>query len=106
MAYRFKRRSRFEVMYQILSLCRTFQPKTYIMFKCNLSYELLQKYLEILVDGNLLEIVRKGKDREYYRTTDCGERFINEYEKLKSILEEAKRENNIRETRSVFTIPE
>lgn len=104
MTNRFKRRSRFEVMYQILSLCRTYQPKTYIMFQCNLSYELLQKYLETLVDGNLLKIVRNNKDKEYFQTTEYGERFINEYEKLKSILEEARREITMRESRSIIAI--
>ena len=85
------RRSRLEVMYRIVSLCLTSQQKTGIMYKCNLSYEQLQKYLDFLVDSNLLKILRRDDGKEYYRATVYGERFVSEYEKLKSILEEAKK---------------
>jgi len=77
-------------MYRIISLCLTLQQKTGIMYKCNLSYEQLQKYLEFLVDNNLLEILRKD-GKEYYQATGYGEKFVCEYEKLKNILEEARR---------------
>jgi len=88
---RFMRRSRLEVMYQIISLCLTSQQKTGIMYKCNLSYEQLQKYLGFLVDSNLLEILRREDGKEYYQATAYGEKFVSEYEKLKNIIEEAKR---------------
>ena len=95
MTGKFRRRSRFEVMYQILSLCKTLQQKTYIMFKCNLSYSLLQKYLEILVSANMLKILRKEKSKEYYIVTDRGERFMAEYEKLQEMLRESGKKTEI-----------
>lgn len=82
------RRSRLDILYQILLLCREPQQKTWIMFKCNLNHELLHKCLNFLVSNNLLKISSEN-DKKYYRTTEHGEKFISEYEKLKNILNEA-----------------
>lgn len=86
----FERRSRLDVLYQILLLCREPQQKTQIMFKCNLSYKLLCKYIDFLVSGNLLRILNEV-DKKYYQTTEHGEEFISEYEKLKNILNKTAR---------------
>ena len=86
----FERRNRLDVLYQILLLCKEPQQKTQIMFKCNLSYKLLCKYMNFLVNSNLLKILNEG-DKKYYQTTEHGEEFISEYEKLKNILDKAAR---------------
>lgn len=86
----FIKRSRFEVIYQILSFCQNPRQKTHILYRCNLSYEQLKKYMEFLVTGNLLK--KTENDRELYQATQHGEKFIGEYERLRRILEEAKKE--------------
>ncbi|MEO0250926.1 MAG: winged helix-turn-helix domain-containing protein [candidate division WOR-3 bacterium] len=78
----FLRRNNLDVMYEILSFCRKERQKTRIMYKCNLSYELLKKYIGFLVSRDLLE---KSRDK-YYRTTMQGLDFLNEYERVRNML--------------------
>jgi len=83
MSKTFSRRGRFEIINEVLSLCCTPTQKTHILYKCNLSYEQLKKYLDFLVSNNLLaSFERDGKD--FYQITENGKRFIEEHERLKS----------------------
>ncbi|MBS7634661.1 hypothetical protein KEJ34_04080 [Candidatus Bathyarchaeota archaeon] len=82
----FTRRGRLDVLYEILLFCRKPQHKTQIMFSCNLSYELLKKYLDFLVSNNLLRVFEDEESKRYYQTTDHGKRFISEYESIKRVL--------------------
>jgi len=85
MAKTFLRRGRFEIINEILLLCRTPTRKTRILYKCNLSYEQLKKYLDFLVSNNLLKsFERDGKD--FYEITENGRRFIEEHERLSKFL--------------------
>ncbi|MEM1542507.1 MAG: winged helix-turn-helix domain-containing protein [Candidatus Bathyarchaeia archaeon] len=88
------RRSRLDILYQILVLCRKPQQKTWIMFECNLNHELLRKCLNFLVESNLLKILRED-NKKYYQTTENGEKFISEYDRMKKVLNEAARRREL-----------
>lgn len=88
------RRSRLDILYQILILCREPQQKTRIMFECNLNHELLCKCLNFLVDSNLLKVLRED-NKKYYQTTERGDKFISEYERMKKVLNEATRRREL-----------
>lgn len=91
----FARRSRFDILYEILLLCRRPQQKTGIMFKCNLSYDLLQTYTEFLVGADFLRVSEAENGKKYYYTTEKGENFIREYEELKDVLDAAEKRRSI-----------
>ena len=77
------RRSRLDIMYTILSLCQHGENrKTHIMYRCNLSYSQLQRYLEILTGLGLLK-----EDGGRYRITQKGESFLREFEDLRRLIE-------------------
>jgi len=79
----FARRSRFEIVYVILSFCgNAGAKKTRIMYQSNLSFKQLEKYLETLTGIGLL-----ARDKGVYRLTEKGERFLREFEGLKRLLE-------------------
>jgi len=82
----FLRRSRLEIMHSILSLClqgeRSSARKTHIMYKCNLSFKQLGKYLETMTDLGLLEV-----NRGSYSVTEKGKRFLEEFQGLKRLLQ-------------------
>ena len=82
----FSRRGRLEIIYNVLSLCLKPVQKTYIMYQVNLSYAQLKKYINYLVEANLLEL-KKNKQEELYIVTEKGQDLIGEYEKLLKILE-------------------
>ena len=76
------KRSTPEIMAEILSLCRTPQCKTKIMYKTCLSWEMLQRYLPQLESQGLLE-VHHSEIR--YATTPKGLRFVEKWRELEEI---------------------
>ena len=48
--------------------------KTHIMFQANLSFKLLQKYLEVAANAGFVQ-----PDNGTYQLTELGEKFLNEY---------------------------
>jgi len=83
----FVKRGRLEIIYEILSICRKPINKTSILYKCNLSFSQLQKYMEYLFSHNLLKSI-KEKQKEYYHVTDKGRTYMEEYEKLTDLFKE------------------
>jgi predicted transcriptional regulator len=81
-----KNRNAIEIMARILSLANPEAKVTHIMYGANLNHELLQKYLEVLMESGLL----KKEGNLYYRT-EKGTAFMIKYRELKSyIAKEAK----------------
>jgi len=81
----FSRRDRFEIIYRILRNCEIATQKTRIMYKSNLSYEQLQKYIKFLVSINLLEEIEKD-GKTFYQINESGKEFIDEYRSLMNML--------------------
>ena len=84
---RFAHRGRLEIMFNILSMCRANSNtrKTRIMYKSNLSYSQLQRYLAFLVSMGLLEKENVG-DAEFFKLTEKGDEFLKEYLQIKKLL--------------------
>ncbi len=82
----FVRRGHMEIMATILLLCRNGPiKKTPIMYRSNLSFKQLQKYLRFLIRTGFLEIKNvNGKD--FYQTTEKGQNFLEEFQKVKNLL--------------------
>jgi len=76
-------RSSFEIIAEILKTAKNGAKKTRIMYACGLSYNFVQKYLELLLETGLLEI-----ETSYY-TTDKGMGFLRNYQKLDLLLSTA-----------------
>jgi predicted transcriptional regulator len=57
------------------------------MYKTNLSYEQLQRYIGFLVNENLLKHI-ENKNKKLYQVTEHGEKFLGQYKKLIQILNE------------------
>jgi len=82
----FSKRGRLEIIYEILSVCRKPAKKTSILYRCNLSYNQLQKYLEYLMTQDLLSSPQ-SEPLKFYIITDKGKEFLDEYKRLDIILE-------------------
>jgi predicted transcriptional regulator len=80
-----KKRGRFQISHEILSLCQKPTVKTHIMHKCNLSYSNLHEYLKLLISNGLLSSF-DGKNGKVYQATHRGCRFIARYEQLRKLL--------------------
>jgi predicted transcriptional regulator len=85
-------RSRIEIVANILEIAKNGAGKTRIMYLGNLSFDLLEKYLDMLSTCGLLQ-QQNDPDRTYV-VTEKGQRFLEDYyelEKNSEVVESKKR---------------
>ena len=73
-------RSFFEIIAEILRVARNGAKKTRIMYSCNLSYRMTEKFLTYLLEADLLRIGNS------FHTTEKGLRFLKSYQTLELLL--------------------
>ncbi|MBE9593169.1 MAG: winged helix-turn-helix domain-containing protein [Proteobacteria bacterium] len=69
-----ERRSRMDIIADILSVAGEEAKKTHIVYRANLNFARVDEYLQYMVDKGLIE----KKSREY-KTTERGEEFLRTY---------------------------
>ncbi|MBI4336589.1 MAG: hypothetical protein HY683_01995, partial [Chloroflexi bacterium] len=79
------RRSSLQVVADILRIGGT---KTRMMYGANLSYAQTQKYLELLVNFQLLEEVRSPNGRTTYVPSERGKKFLVLIDSMETFLDE------------------
>jgi predicted transcriptional regulator len=72
-----KYRNRIEIIADICSIVRNGARKTQIMYKGNLSYKLLTRYLGEVIGAGLVCV---GEKANLYRLTEKGEAFLRHFE--------------------------
>jgi predicted transcriptional regulator len=80
-----KRRDRLYIIAEILEIAKGGSLKTQIMYRANLSFAQLNEYLSFLIKMKLLEI-KNENNKNTYRTTDKGEKYLEKYEDLANLL--------------------
>lgn len=70
-------RKKMDIIADILHIAETFVKKTQIMFRANLSYKVLQKYLAELTEASLISY---EDDKRCYILTNKGRKFLDIYE--------------------------
>ena len=93
-------RSRIQIAADILEIAKAGSRKTKIMYLGNLSFDLLQKYLDILLKHDLLE-VHRGPDTSYVATKK-GKQFLEDYYELRKHEEMAESRKHALETSLTF----
>jgi predicted transcriptional regulator len=78
-----KYRSRMDIAAAILEIAQGGAIKTRIMYRAFLSFPQLKEYLELLLDGGLLEYV--PEEKEYY-TTEKGKHFLKMYKEVGQMI--------------------
>ena len=80
-----------EIAAGILEIAKNGSRKTRIMYLGNLSFDLLQKYLDMLVNLGLLQM--RSEKEKIYVATEKGRRFLEDFNELQKHSEvvEAKR---------------
>jgi len=76
-------RGRLQIFAEILNFCQEPQVKTRVMYKTNISYKGLQKYLHQLLGFELLKVHHSV---ERYATTEKGHEFLNKWKALHKLL--------------------
>lgn len=89
------RRSKLEILINILeSIYRGRNKPTHIMYRANLSWNRMNKYLDFLLRHGLIEEVEKGDLREY-QITEKGKKIIWYFSKIKETMEISAIESNL-----------
>lgn len=81
------RRGEIEIMRDILEACLRGANKTKIVYRSNLNFSRLEKYLELLLNLGFISVVDEPERNVAYRTTDAGLNFINGCLKMQKNLE-------------------
>jgi predicted transcriptional regulator len=69
-----KNRDRVSIVAAILESANSGSRKTRIMFAANLSFSLLEKYLDVAMDSGFIRI-----EDSRYQLTECGREFLKQY---------------------------
>lgn len=79
-------------MARVLFVAKCPESKTHLMYGANLSFRQLEKYLEFLLDRDLLRVSEsESKNPKLYIITEKGLSFLKAYHELKEIIGEKKR---------------
>jgi predicted transcriptional regulator len=81
-----KKRNKLEVVHDILEVIRSKNGRikpTHIMYKSNLSYQMMEEYLTELIEKEFITEVN-GNNGKVYRITEKGLEYLN---KFKFIIE-------------------
>ena len=80
-----ERRDRLKIMAEIMEASKGSQLKTRIMYRVNLSFSQVNEYLSFLTEMGFLK-VNEVKGQKFYETTTKGERYIDNYMEMSSLL--------------------
>jgi len=98
-----KRRDRLYIMAEILEIALEGVLKTQVMYKANLSFAQLNEYLHLMLDLKLLEL-SESSQRNVYKTTPKGIRYLESYKKIRELLKKEEESSNPRNGSSVYLV--
>lgn len=84
-----KKRERLQVIHDILRVIRDNRNKvkpTHLLYKSNLSHQMMKDYLNELQEKGFIEQTKEGNNK-FFMLTDKGFNYLNEYQVVTSFLE-------------------
>lgn len=83
---KFKNRNRMEIVAKLLDIAKTATLKTHLMYKANLSYVMVNEYLDYLVDAGLIvEKPDRETNAKLFETTEKGMKYLEIYASLQNL---------------------
>jgi predicted transcriptional regulator len=74
------RRNDIDICADILTVARVGAKKTHLVYKANLNFQIVKKYLRRLSERNLISF-----ENGHYITTEDGVKFLDNYQEFSSI---------------------
>ena len=75
------RRDGIEICADLLRVARGGARKTQLVYRANLNFKVVKRYLSVLLRNGLLEV-----DPPFYSSTEKGEEFLRLFEKVRAIV--------------------
>jgi len=81
-------RGNFDIIADILDASHGGAKKTYLMYRCNLSFKQMKSYSHFLLGNGLLRMIFQAAESDcgLFELTDKGKEFIRAYKSLKALL--------------------
>jgi predicted transcriptional regulator len=76
-----ERRSKLEIIGEVLSVARNGARKTEIVYRTNLNFTRLASYIQYLEEKKFLET-----SDHIFKTTSKGEEFLRDYQNMRDVL--------------------
>jgi predicted transcriptional regulator len=80
------RRGEVQILMDILNISLNGVKATHLMYRANLSYSTLRKYLFTALDKGLVSNVRNSDGSVVYRTTEKGKLLLGKLKEVKDAL--------------------
>lgn len=80
------RRSRLDIIADILRSSRGGAKKTHLMYRCSMSFKQLKGYLDLILNTRLLVVENDGP-YILFKTSSKGRTFLKSYESLMALME-------------------
>lgn len=77
------RRSRQEIISQILEICTNGAIKTQIVYQANLNFKRVNTYLDLLIKNDLIKV---NEESDSYETTPKGMKLLEDIKRIQSEL--------------------
>ncbi len=85
-----KKREKLEIIHDILDVIRKKEDKirrTHILYKSNLSHQMLNEYLNDLLSKNLIVELNEKNKPKTYKLTQKGYNYLKDYSLIKGFIE-------------------
>ena len=85
-----RKRDRLEIIKDILEIIRDKRQKvkpTHIMYKANLSHQMLTEYTNELLSNEMIEETKDKKNRKNYDITEKGLNFLKDFNMIKGFMD-------------------
>jgi len=81
-------RGRLDIIADILEASHAETRKTYLMYRCNLSFRQLKYYLDFLLTKDFLWVIDEDgiPNPGLFKITDKGKEFLRAYKSLKALM--------------------
>lgn len=79
-----ERRGTVKIIVDILEIALKGAMKTEIVYKANLNFKIVQKYLDFLIKKGLMSV--SSNKRKKYKTTEKGREFIKRYKEAFELI--------------------
>jgi len=82
-----KHRGSLDIIADILEASKVKARKTYLMYRCNLSFKQLENYLNLLLKRGLISTVEDNDNNaSLFKITEKGEYFLETYRGLQGLM--------------------
>jgi predicted transcriptional regulator len=79
-------RGNLDIIADILNASGMGAKKTYLMYRCNLSFKQLKNYSGFLLGSGLLNVAKEESNHGMLQITDKGKEFLRAYKNLKALM--------------------